>query len=217
MKNLIKALQEENLTNHARYVEKLNNPENGWVFSRDAPKLKSYEKLTTKEERIAFISERYKKELDKRLAEEVSRLKSIMEADELISMTITIEWKRSRMWGYNPKATGRAKIQGKEYVKYDVYESGSIGGCGYDKKSTAVAEILNQCTPLIKLLCIEKDKSSDKKNQEVFGYGAGYGILPRFEGGVGVECYPDILKKIGYKFENTAWTDTLDVFLISKI
>ena len=63
----------------------------------------------------------------------------------------------------------------------------------------------------------DKTKNAKLKNHEVFGYGSGYGILPSFEGGVGVSCYDRIFNKIGYKFETIASGKNFDVFKITKI
>jgi len=94
--------------------------------------------------------------------------------------------------------------------------SGSIGGCGYDKLSTAVAECLNQVNAVLRPLYLMKDKHTGKKNHEYLGYGSGYGILPNFEGGVGVSCYPRIFENVGYEFKTIASGKTFDVFTITK-
>ena len=52
------------------------------------------------------------------------------------SITITIEWKKSRTWGMNPNAN--AQVEYKDGT-YDT-GSASASGCGYDKESTVIRE-----------------------------------------------------------------------------
>jgi hypothetical protein len=118
------------------------------------------------------------------------------------------------MWGNNP--TAEAEV----YTDYrDVYNSGSIGGCGYDKESTAVANVLNQSNEVLKLLYTLKNKKCnvELKNNDMFSYGAGYGITPSIEGGVGVSCYNRIFNKVGYKFSKVSSGKTFDVYKIEKL
>jgi len=128
------------------------------------------------------------------------------------TLTINVEWKKSQMWGSNP--TAEAYVNGVGMVS-----SGSIGGCGYDKQSTAVANVLNQVPQFRKLMFELKDKKANsiKKNHEIFGYGSGYGILPSFEGGVGVNCYDRIFNAIGYEFKTVSSGKSFDVYQVCKI
>lgn len=116
------------------------------------------------------------------------------------------------MWGSNQ--TAESYVNGIGNIS-----SGLIGGYGYDKCSTAVAKVLNQVPQFRKLMFELKNKPSNvnKKNCELFGYGSGYGILPNFEGGVGVNCYDRILNTIGYEFKTVSSGKTFDVYKISKV
>ena len=49
-------------------------------------------------------------------------------------------------------------------------------------------------------------------NRNIFGYGSGYGILPYFEGGVGVSSYYKIFNTIGLEFKQV--NDTL--YIVTK-
>jgi hypothetical protein len=90
------------------------------------------------------------------------------------------------MWGYNPTCN-IVVIDDKD--RYFNYTSGSIGGCGYDKKSTSVAEALNASPTIQKLFC--------EKGENVTSYGfrrkSDYS-LPYLEGGVGCECYSRVFE-----------------------
>lgn len=133
----------------------------------------------------------------------------------MTSVKISVEWKRSAMWGSNPNAECWASFINKDGNRDSVYiQSGSIGGCGYDKLSTAVAKCLSQVDAVLKPLYELKNENIDAKNNDLIGYGAGYGILPYIEGGVGVSCYDRIFKKIGFDFKQVASGKTFDVFTI---
>jgi|TARA_Y100000034_G_scaffold70935_1_gene85494 hypothetical protein len=166
-----------------------------------------------------FLDNRSKKEKEKRLSE----IQAIEQADTFTGqLVITVEWKKSTMWGSNPRS----------YNNYG-FVSESIGGCGYDKLSTATADALNNHLPLLKMLCIAKEraikdcnktkaKNKDGKdlstsdiNRQYLGYGSGYFYIPKFEGGVGVSCHKSIVEGLNLKWDNVTSTNNTDVFLIS--
>jgi hypothetical protein len=120
-------------------------------------------------------------------------------------LTLSVEWKRSQMWGKNPRACTNYGFNGS-----------SIGGCGYDKLSTATAEALNSFLPLLKRLYVEKDAHINIPNRELLGYGSGHGLLPAFEGGVGVECHQRICEALGLSMSHIVNTPNADVFIIEK-
>ena len=164
-----------------------------------------------------YIYKRADTKHKKRVSEALTSFDSIINSGVLIEATITVEWRKSSTWGSNPKAKIRwvyTDLEGSRHYKNA--ETSSIGGCGYDKLSTAVAEALNSVAPIKRSLYKKKNTFSRLSNGEVFGYGSGYGVLPYIEGGVGVSCYPDIFKAIGYAFETIASGDNFDVFKITK-
>lgn len=154
-----------------------------------------------------FVFKKLDKEMNKKIESELNSFKEIEESEKFTGCTISIEWKRSSMWGKNPTAT----LSGCGYIK-----GSSIGGCGYDKESTAVAQVINQCLPLKKLLYNLKENNIEVDNEKLFGYGSGYRILPYFEGGVGVSCYCSICEAIGFKFVSVAHGNNFDVYEIRK-
>lgn len=122
-------------------------------------------------------------------------------------LVITVEWKKSYMWGMNPTAWTNYGFRGT-----------SIGGCGYCKLSTATAQALNDYLPILKLMYIKKNRviTQGINNHELLGYGSGYFTFPRFEGGVGVESHRAIIEKLGLKWKSITSTDHVDVYTISK-
>ncbi len=223
MKNLIKAIETEQKARLESFINDINNvgdvstltAKYGY-YSDLLPKGKNVSKMELTELR-AYLIGRKEKETYKAIERKIKQIESVNNVGELLSCKISVEWKNSRMWGANPKAELWAQFINAKGEHDSVYVvSGSIGGCGYDKLSTAVAEVLNQVNAVLKPLYQLKDQNPTAKNGELLGYGSGYGILPSFEGGVGVSCYPRIFEKIGYSFNTVASGKTFDVFSISK-
>ena len=122
---------------------------------------------------------------------------------DVLRVTITIEWKRSRVWGYNPHASAWVKYADGGADRFSGY---TCGGCGYDKESTVVSQIFNEVLSgmLYRLRNTKKEKP--------------YGIIlnktdfPSFEGGVGMTCYFRIVEFLGGKMVATAHGDHFDQY-----
>lgn len=171
----------------------------------------------TLKEAKEYLIKRVNKKTDKKLNDIINYFNSVLNSGDFIEARISVSWSRSATWGMNPKAEIRYTYKNKDgHMRSEYFETGSIGGCGYDKLSTAVAQSINEVKPILKLLYKNKNKNVKSTNREHLGYGSGYGVLPRLEGGVGVECYPRIFKKIGFKFESIASGKNFDVFTITK-
>ncbi len=221
MKNLIKKIESEQKKRLEEFITEINtlterSQLDHWIYNDVLPKGKNV-KAFSFEALKAYLIERKQKFIYKAIEREVSKINTIANAGELIDIKINIEWKNSRMWGANPSAECWVSFKNKDGER-DGYmvTSGSIGGCGYDKQSTAVANCLNQVNEVLKPLYLLRNKDSNLALRELLGYGSGYGILPRIEGGVGVSCYPEIFSKIGYEFKTAASGKTFDVYTITK-
>lgn len=134
-------------------------------------------------------------------------------------LTITIEWKRSRMWGSNPSA--EAEI---------AYHDGSFGrvgpftrsGAGYDKESTVIADVFNAALryKLFKKIKGEapygmyyhNGEAPKKTYEDREGKTVSYYDSPRYNGGVGTSCYYKIAEFIGGVFARVASGKTFDVY-----
>lgn len=220
MKNLIKAVTTEKRKRLEDFIFELTkvNDRKGleaWNYQELLPRGKDTTKMSIKEWKSYLIA-RKEKEVNKSIEREVSKIKSVFSAGVLSSVKISIEWRKSRMWGANPKAECWYTYKKEENTDSNYITSDSISGCGYDKESIAVAQCLNQIPELLKALYSVKDANMNKNNHELFGYGSGYGILPNIEGGVGVSCYPRIMDKVGFTFETVASGKSFDVYTISK-
>ena len=64
-----------------------------------------------------------------------------------LTISIAIEYKRNRTWGWNPTATVTASLDG---VRTDT-TTGTASGCGYDKLSAAVCRAFRE-NPLLQTL-----------------------------------------------------------------
>lgn len=118
------------------------------------------------------------------------RLDEAEKAPDITWFRVSIEWKRSRTWGSNPTAE---MCNGNSFVR-----GTSVGGCGYDKESTAAAEVMNH-PDILRILYKEKEKKVTKKNRELLGYGSGHWVLPWFDGGVGMTSFVNIFRKLGWE------------------
>ena len=236
MKNLIKAIETEQKNRLNEFTKGINEVQDfkgldTWDYRELLPKGKKMSNYLHQSQVVggmealkAYLIERKQKAIYKAIEKEVNRVQTVFNSGELIDVKIQIEWKRSRMWGSNPSAECWYTYKDAEGNHRSGYvTSGSIGGCGYDKQSTAVAKCLNQINEVLKPMYIKKDKaikgiqkSQNDAHREIFGYGSGYGILPSIEGGVGVSCYPTIFKNIGYNFQTQASGKTFDVYTITK-
>lgn len=218
--NLTTALKAENaeqLQEFTTGLEKVTDLEGLqiWQYNDLLPKGKNMTGFSF-EEYKAYLLKRKTAEQAKKLEKAIQRLELISQAKDLVSLTVSVEWKRSRMWGNNPSATAD-EITKNEHLHRDHYESGSISGYGYDKLSTAIAKAVNQSNAFLKLLYTEKENNIELSNREIFGYGSGYGLLPYLEGGVGEGYYRSIFERIGFKWEQTASGKSFDVFTAKAV
>lgn len=139
-------------------------------------------------------------------------------------MKITITWNKSRTWGYCPRAY--AEIKYKDETYYNTESKYYASGCGYDKKSTVIAEIFNDYLKY-KLWnktieeCRRNDYNWKKEGGAPYGVNAGSYTSSEtdkeheyryYAGGIGTDCYYAISEFIGGKFECIASGDTFDVY-----
>lgn len=116
------------------------------------------------------------------------------------------------MWGSNPTAEGRIE-----------YADGTWGntaparasGCGYDKESTVIANIFNQCLKY-KLWALSDEAAngghgSGDKGKAPYGICA-YDNCRYYAGGIGTSCYRSICEYLGGTFVHTASGKTFDVY-----
>lgn len=150
-----------------------------------------------KSSRNAYRTERgWLKKLEKLNKER----KQECEAPFVIHLEIEITWKKSRTWGLCPHAEARWKDT--EGWHYDD-KAGSASGCGYDKLSQCVADVMN--TILTRNLYEKRRKIATKsKIPGGVPYGlttSEYHVLPWFMGAVGINCYYECIEFLGGKMQ----------------
>ena len=123
------------------------------------------------------------------------------------NITITIEWKRSRMWGNNPNATAEIEYKDGSYRSFDHYYA---SGCGYCKESTVIGQIFNEHLKY-KLWNIGYKRI---RNGKTIPYGIhAYSKDSRsFGQGIGTSCFDAIARTIKGKFKHIASGKTFDVY-----
>lgn len=128
-----------------------------------------------------------------RAAEEI---KAVCAASMPEFIDVTVEWKKNRTWGANPRAEVRT---GENF-----HESRSVGGCGYDKESTATAECFNKDAGIKKaaLVALYRNAHQPKNRRYINGVNFFHGHAPYFEGGCGFSCHRHVLELAGYKLVN---------------
>lgn len=175
----------------------------------------------TRQKAVELATVRHLKEIDKQTTKEFDRLLKAQEAEEVKNISISVEWKRSSYWGWNPTATATITTAHTR----EQYTA-SASGCGYDKLTAAAGEALNHSASIKKMLYTAKEKALQnnyvpfnkcESNREFINYGAGYGVLPYFEGGVGMSSFYGVFEKCGYKCKVHNETQTTDFYYFEKV
>lgn len=194
--------------------EHRNNKDNGLKQYATSATLKAYQNgKITRAQAIEKAIKRALNENEKRKRASLDKLTEAENAPDINKISLQIEWKKSAMWGFNPFCECWAGGQ---------YTTGRASGCGYDKRTASTAEAFNQNISILKLLYIaeekrlSKQKSKRPSRRDFIGYGSGYNILPSFEGGVGISAHKQIFENIGFLFETTADTKTVDAYTITR-
>lgn len=162
----------------------------------------------TRAKAVELATARRMKELEKELAQDMQKLDRAEAAPDVQRIAIHVEWKKSRTWGYNPHASVIVNRANR-------YE-GSASGCGYDKRTAAIAEAMDQSAVLLRMLY--KLKESTLQAGEPMPYGCGAcSVLPYFEGGVGMGCYRNIFRACGLQvLEDNETGKHYDFYYIEK-
>lgn len=205
MKTLVKKTYKNQLTRDNSLLLTMN--ENDWFFrqSLTETRFNQYQNgdidLNTARK---YAMERNARKLEKRCNAAIEKLNAAENREKVYSIAISVDWKRSQMWGYNPNASCTIVTENGCQSFY-----GSASGCGYDKLTAAIADALNQCNALMGVMydCKERamrkgyrdNAQTNSSNSDCIHYGAGYGALPYFEGGVGMSSLMGVLEKMEFK------------------
>ena len=166
---------------------------------------KQYQNGTiNREQATKYACKRIDNAYNKYLVNDASKLDTAAAAPDISSISIHVHWSRNSVWGWNPTATVTTySVTGGRTVT-----TGHASGCGYDKLSAAVANALNNNPGILKALYMVKEQAlkegyapepgANYSNAKCIAYGAGYGAIPYYEGGVGINSTLDTLKKCGF-------------------
>lgn len=120
-----------------------------------------------------------------------SKIEKICLANIPAFISVSVEWHKSATWGANPQAEVRT---GENY-----HISRKVGGCGYDKESTATAQCFNEDLGILKIALISLYKKEHSKKYLGSGYGANIDLFGvSFSGGVGFNCHESIITNSGF-------------------
>ena len=161
-----------------------------------------------KKERNSKLTERQKKN---RIKKDLLKLDKILNKPMVERIDINIEWKKSQTWGYCPRLEAKVKYKNGNYEHLNGYYA---SGCGYDKESAVIASMLNDVMDINLLDSLGQMMKNKNVPYGIATYGIKEGYLPSFEGGVGVNCYYDIMKFLKYKLTKTASGDSFDCYII---
>lgn len=147
------------------------------------------------------------KEQKQQLKQEMKRLAQIQSEKNqkpVKQITFNIEWKKSKMYGHNPNLNAQVIHQDGSYTNL----FSKCSGWGYDKESTVIADIFNQCLAYSLY-------SFDSLPSEVYGINQANDGRRYFMGGIGTSCYYKIAEAIGAKFEKIGWGSSYDVYKLT--
>ena len=151
---------------------------------------------------IEKITNKRKREINREIEKRFARVHEVEEVEAPASVSVVVEWHKSRTWGMNP----RARVAAERNATY-----GSASGCGYDKQSAAIASAMNQNPETLKILYDHAEAG------ETFPYGVDvWAGLPSFAGGCGVSCFYSIFEACGYTFRQVASGEMFDVYEITR-
>ena len=181
--------------NEKKTLEEKETYLKSWYYTKSLNKQYKINHATTENQKIKvlikLIKAYYKDDY-------LKKIKQIDEAEDILnkkikikSVEVTIKWSKNSTRGLNPHASINILASDSNFNEYNL--TGKASGCGYDKRSAATAEAFNKSKILKAYLYKAKNKAL--KNKTVLEYGAGYGALPYFEGGVGFSSHEKILCK----------------------
>jgi len=155
-------------------------------------------KLTNEQKEANKLARAEARKESKRLA----KIETERNQNPVSEITFSIEWKKSRMWGYNPHLEAKAIHKDGRVTIF----TSTASGCGYDKESQVIADAFNNLL-----------KYKLHQLEEVEGIKIPYGIYLQdhykgFSGGIGVSCYYEIGEAIGGKFTKVASGKSFDAY-----
>lgn len=175
--------------------------------------------MKTKMTEAEKAARREARKMEKKEVKELAIIANHKAQKPVASMTITIEWTKSRTWGNNPRATANIRYKDGSFGQVGPF---TCSGCGYDKESTVIADVFNEALRF-KLY----QKYSGQAPYGIYYYNGDapkksyldrndklqtYYETPSYNGGVGTSCYYAIAAFVGGEFKSVASGKTFDVY-----
>ena len=153
----------------------------------------------TREKALEFAQKKAARQAKKRADRYRERLTAAEEENRTADGMLFIRWTRNKTWGWNPHA--ELCVGGETFT-------GRASCRDYDKVSAAMADALNACPAIMRALYAKEEaRPWGVTRREWLGYGSGYGVLPAFEGGVGVRTLCEVLTTCGLSVDCTQARD----------
>lgn len=151
---------------------------------------------------LAKMKAKKAREEAKATAKRLEKLEAAESVELPGTVNISVEFVRSRVWGWNPNATVTAERR---------RTFGTASGCGYDKESAAIASALNDNPEIMRILYDHAEAG------EPFPYAVHtFAGLPSFDGGCGVSCFREIFEVCGYEWKQIASGNTFNCYTITR-
>ena len=116
---------------------------------------------------------------------------------------ISIEWKKSKLYGFNPHLSARIKHTDSTFSYFD----SKCSGYGYDKESTVIADLFNN------FLSYALYNIDINDNNLPYGISKGQNTEYRYYcGGIGTNCYYRISQFIGGEFKRVGTGKSFDCY-----
>lgn len=149
--------------------------------------------------------------IDRKEAEKLKELDKISAAPVVRCISLSTEWKKSRMWGNNPHTVADIYTD-TEHARY----FGRASGCGYDKYSAAITSALNACDSIKKLIIENYNKLY--KEMEHNGCYIYFDIIPALAtSGSGINALKRVLTACGLTVRNEYYGKREDFLEFSNI
>lgn len=135
-------------------------------------------------------------------AARLAKLADAEQARAVETVDVSVEFVRSRVWGWNPRATVRA---------WSCVTEDSASGCGHDREAAAIAGAFNANPEIMRILYDHAETGA------AFPYSVHtFAGVPSFYGGCGVSCFREVFAVCGYEWRQVASGRTFNAYTITK-
>ena len=170
------------------------------TVSRYGPKM-------TKKKLLGIFQKRYDMAMDK--------VDQVEEAGIPMDATVTVEWRKNRDGDYDPRATMTYTYVGRDGKNHrKTVQSERVKGGGIDKRTIAIADVLNQSPEFSRLIYDARENGKDAGQGVSLGRGSA--DLPIYEGRTGDSAQERSLRKLGYDIDTVSKSDTQEVVSIRR-